>query len=320
MELTGSTCSEAFAHGDDHGVESSDVLCVLRVDSGGLSLEDLDDRIAQLGRARSMIEGELALALAERAGRSSVRAASAVLRERVLEAAGKAGSDVKLAVSLAESFPATLAALASGEINVGQARVIERVAGKPDYRSEEAILACTKEAPADLLSRFALRREPVEERDYSKYQQQRQDRRLSVTQEPDGSWQLLENADVYTALAGPLAEVGLASPAHHARRPRWRLHWLRITFGTVRGPPHPALARRRTHRHPQPRPTLPRLPPPRPRLQLAGLPRSRLPTPHQRPTRPLPRQRNHHIPTHPTQPGSQKLIAPAGLGKSGWVW
>lgn len=162
-----------------------------------------------------MIEGELALALAERAGRSSARAASAVLRERVLEAAGKAGSDVKLAVSLAESFPATLAALASGEINVGQARVIERVAGKPDYRSEQAILACTKEAPADLLSRYALRREPVAERSYSKYQQQRKDRRFSVTQDPDGSWQLYGRLDY---MAGRRFSMAMAKMAEAFRR------------------------------------------------------------------------------------------------------
>ena len=215
MELTGSACSEASPNGDDHDVVSSAVLCISQVDSGGLSLEDLDDRIAELGRARSIIEGELALALAERAGRSSARAASAVLRERVLEAAGKAGSDVKLAVSLAESFPATLAALASGEINVGQARVIERVADKPDYRSEEAILACTKEAPADLLSRYALRREPVEERDYSKYQQQRQDRRASITQEPDGSWKLFAHLDY---MAGRRVSMALAKMAETFRR------------------------------------------------------------------------------------------------------
>lgn len=215
MELTGSACSKAFPNGDDHDVVSSDVLRISQVDSGGLSLEDLDDRIAELGRARSMIEGELALALAERAGRSSARAASAVLRERVLEAGGKAGSDVKLAVSLAESFPATLAALASGQINVGQARVVERVAGKPDYRSEEAILACTKEAPADLLSRYALRREPVEERDYSKYQQQRQDRRASIAQEPDGSWKLFAHLDY---MAGRRVSMALAKMAETFRR------------------------------------------------------------------------------------------------------
>jgi len=64
--------------------------------------------------------------------------------------------------------------------------VIERVAGKPGYRSEEEILACTNEAPADLLSRHALRWEPVEERSYDKYQQQRRDRRTSITRRQNG--------------------------------------------------------------------------------------------------------------------------------------
>lgn len=55
------------------------------------------------------------------AGDASGVGPEVVLRERVLEAAGKASGDVKLAVSLAESFPATLEALASGEVNAGQA-------------------------------------------------------------------------------------------------------------------------------------------------------------------------------------------------------
>jgi len=64
--------------------------------------------------------------------------------------------------------------------------VIDRVAGKPDYRSEEEILACTNEASADLLSRHALRWEPVEERSYDKYQQQRRDRGGSITRGRNG--------------------------------------------------------------------------------------------------------------------------------------
>ena len=102
---------------------------------------------------------------------------------------------MKLAVSLSENFPATLEALAAGEINSGHARVIDRVAGKPDYRSEEVILNEARAVPADLLSRYSLRRERVEVRDYTKYQQQRLDRRASITQEPDGSWKLFAHLD-----------------------------------------------------------------------------------------------------------------------------
>jgi len=215
MEFTGLAGCETVSTSDHSGVESDVVLRVFRASVGEMPIEELDARIEELGRARSQIEGLLAEALAERARQSTPRAAASVLRERVLEAAGKASGDVKLAVSLAEKFPATLEALASGEINAGQARVIERVAGKPDYRSEEAILACTKEAPADLLSRYALRREPVEERDYSKYQQQRQDRRASITQEPDGSWKLFAHLD---CMAGRRVSMVFAKMAEAFRR------------------------------------------------------------------------------------------------------
>ena len=215
MEFTRSAGCETATASDCSGVGPEVVVRVFRADVGVMLVEELDDRIEELGRARSQIEGLLAEALAERARQSTRRAAASVLRERVLESAGKASGDVKLAVSLAESFPSTLEALASGEINAGQARVIERVAGKPDYRSEEAILACTKEAPADLLSRYALRREPVEERGYSKYQQQRQDRRASITQEPDGSWKLFAHLDY---MAGKRVSLAWATMAEAFRR------------------------------------------------------------------------------------------------------
>ena len=191
------------------------MLRVLQVDISELSLEDLDDRIEELGRVRSQIEGLLAGALAERAGRSTCRETAAVLRERVLESAGRASSDVKLAVSLAENFPATLEALTAGEITSGHARVIDRVAGKPDYRSEETILNDAKAVPADLLSRYALRRERIEERDYTKYQQQREDRKAHISQEPDGSWKLFAHLDY---MAGRRASMGLAKMAEAFRR------------------------------------------------------------------------------------------------------
>lgn len=215
MKFTGSACSTAAVDNDDSGLGPEVFVRVSRMNVSELSLEDLDDRVEELGQVRSMIEGELALALAERARRSTPRAASAVLRERVLEAAGRASSDVKLAVSLSENFPATLEALVAGEINSGHARVIDRVAGKPDYHSEEVILGAAKEAPADLLSRYALRWERAEVRDYTKYEQQRQDRQASMTQEPDGSWKFFAHVDY---MAGRRASMAFAKMVEAFRR------------------------------------------------------------------------------------------------------
>ena len=132
-----------------------------------------------------------------------------------MESAGRASSEVKLAVSLAENFPTTLEALAAGEINSGHARVIDRVAGKPDYRTEEVILKEARAVPADLLSRYALRRERAEVRDYTKYQQQREDRRFSVTQDPDGSWKLFGHFDY---MAGRRFSMALAKMVEAFRR------------------------------------------------------------------------------------------------------
>ena len=215
MEFTGSAGAVAAVDDDISGVEPEVALRVLRIDVGELSISDLDDRVEELGRARSQVEGQLAEALAERARRSSPRTAAGVLRERVLESAGRASGDVRLAVSLSENFPTTLEALAAGEITSGHARVIDRVAGKPDYRSEETILKDAKAVPADLLSRYALRRERAEVRDYTKYQQQRQDRKASITQEPDGSWKLFAHLDY---MAGRRVSLSWAKMAEAFRR------------------------------------------------------------------------------------------------------
>ena len=226
MEFTGSASAEAVATERVSGVEPEVALCVFREDIGELSIEKLDDRIEVLGRARSQLEGELAEALAERARRTTCRETSAVLRERVLESAGRASGDVKLAVSLSENFPATLEALAAGEITSGHARVIDRVAGKPDYRSEEVILDSAKAVPADLLSRYALRWERVEVGDYTKYQQQRQDRRASMTQEPDGSWKLFAHLDYMAGREVSLAWAKMAEAFRRDEKPDSKITYL----------------------------------------------------------------------------------------------
>ena len=226
MEFNASARAEGSEHSECGGTETESELRVSRVDMGELSVPELDDCIEELGRARSQVEGQLAEALAERATRSSRREAAAVLRERLLESAGRASSDVKLAVSLSENFPETLEALASGQINSGHARVIDRVAGKPDYRSEEVILSCAKEVPADLLSRYALRRERVEEGSYTKYQQQREDRRASITQEPDGSWKLFAHLDYMAGRRVSLAWAKMAEAFRREEKPDSKITYL----------------------------------------------------------------------------------------------
>ena len=226
MRFTGSVGAGTVADEYLFGAESEIALQISRVDAGELSFEELDDRIEELGRACSQVEGLLAEALAERACRSTRREAAAVLRERVLVSAGKASSDVKLAVSLSENFPATLDALAAGEINSGHARVIDRLAGKPDYRSEETILNDAKAVPADLLSRYALRWERVEVRDYTKYQQQRQDRQASITQEPDGSWKLFAHLDYMAGRRVSMAWAKMAETFRREERPNSKITYL----------------------------------------------------------------------------------------------
>ena len=149
-----------------------------------------------------------------------------MLRERVLESAGRASGDVKLAVSLSENFPATLGALAAGEITSGHARVINRVANKPDYHREETILNDAKAVPADLLSRYALRRERVEARDYTKYQQQLQDRQASFSQEPDGSWKMFAHLDYMDGRRASLAWAKMVEAFRREEKPDSKITYL----------------------------------------------------------------------------------------------
>ena len=86
------------------------------VDVSALSDADLMERMAELGRQRSRVDGRLAEAVAEMHRRTGGRGAAAVMRERLKVSSRQATAEVELAASLASNFPATLKALRAGEI------------------------------------------------------------------------------------------------------------------------------------------------------------------------------------------------------------
>lgn len=164
------------------------VACAGDVDIGALSDGELVERMAELGRARSRVDANLAEATAEMHRRMGGRGAAAMLRERLHLSARQATADTELAASLDE-FPATLEAWRAGEINAGHARVIARVAADPEHADEPALLDMARGNPVDMFARMT--RHWMSSQDSSEeHKRQRENRWASLVQDPDGSWRL----------------------------------------------------------------------------------------------------------------------------------
>ena len=154
-----------------------------------LSDRELDDRLAVLGRERCRVEALLAEAVAEKRRRVGGRAAAATVRERLHVSATQATAEVALAATMAQEFPATLAAWRAGEITAGHARVIARVGSDPDHADEAALLKMAKGVPVDLFGRMT-RQYGAQSDSCAEHARQHANRWASLVQDPDGSWRL----------------------------------------------------------------------------------------------------------------------------------
>ena len=154
-----------------------------------LSDADLVERMAELGRERSSVEGQLAEIAAEMHRRTGGRGAAALMREQLKVSSRQATAEVELAASLASEFPATLEALRAGEITPGHARVIARVAADPDHADEPALLEMARGYPVDMFSRMT-RHYMSPGTSSEERNRQHQNRWASLVQDPDGSWRL----------------------------------------------------------------------------------------------------------------------------------
>ena len=154
-----------------------------------LSDAELVERMVELGRQRSRVEGQLAQVAAEMHRRLGGRSAAATVRERLKVSSRQATAEVELAASLAGDFPATLAAWQAGEITSGHARVIAKVGLNPEHADEPALLEMARGVPVDLFARmtrhYASRTDSCAE-----HKRQHRNRWASMVQDPDGSWRL----------------------------------------------------------------------------------------------------------------------------------
>ncbi len=154
-----------------------------------LSDVQLVERMAELGRQRSRVEGQLAQAAAEMHRRLGGRAAAATVRERLKVSSRQATAEVELAASLAGDFPATLAAWRAGEITSGHARVIAKVGLDPEHANEPALLEMARGVPVDLFARMT-RHYASQTDSCAEHNRQHRNRWASMVQDPDGSWRL----------------------------------------------------------------------------------------------------------------------------------
>ena len=165
-------------------------VCVPDADVSSLSDRELDERLVALGRERSQVEGLLVVAAAEKRRRVGGRAAAAVMREQLRVSARQASAEVDLAASLAEEFPATVAALQAGEITLGHARVISRVGADAEHENEPALLEMARGVPVDLFARMTRHHYRPEQETLREHRRQHDNRWASLVQDPDGSWRL----------------------------------------------------------------------------------------------------------------------------------
>ena len=164
------------------------VGCVGDVEVAALDYDELVERMAALGRQRARVEASLAETAAEMHRRAGGRAVAAMMRERLNVSTRQATADTELAASLAE-FPLTLAAWRAGEITMGHARVIARVAADPDHCDEPALLEMARGYPVDVFARMtrSVMKPGVSSEERNR---QHENRWASLVQDPDGSWRL----------------------------------------------------------------------------------------------------------------------------------
>ena len=195
------TCME---FNDDSSRARGTRVCVADADVGSLSDAELVERMAELGRERSRVEGQLAVAAAEMHRRVGGRAAAATVREQLKVSARQATADTELAASLADEFPATLGALCAGEITSGHARVIAKVGADPDHANEPALLEMARGVPVDLFARMT-RHYASQTDSCAEHNRQYANRWASLVQDPDGSWRLSAYYDYDTGKRVSLA-------------------------------------------------------------------------------------------------------------------
>ncbi len=165
-----------------------DVGVGLDGDVGVFSDAELVEELGRVGVLRDRVEARLADVAAEIARRDGGRAAGETVRCRLRVSARQANAEVALAESLRE-YPATAAAWRAGRITAGHARVVARVASDPEHCDEAALLAMACDHSVDVFSRMT-RRWIKPERSAHERRRQREARRASLVQDPDGSWRL----------------------------------------------------------------------------------------------------------------------------------
>ena len=195
--------------------------------------ERLEERLVLVGRCESRlaaVKAETISALARREGEART---ADVLRNDVGQSRGSAKRQVKEAGQLAK-VPQTAGALAEGAITPQHARLIAEAAEQASPTApidEDELLAAAGREPADLFGRTV--REHLNERSgddlEERRKRQREQRRLTIKQQPDGMFELFGRFDpvsgsrIEAAISAAADKLWRAEDPENRRTPQQRM-------------------------------------------------------------------------------------------------
>ncbi len=145
------------------GTGCGEDLFVAAVDVAGLGDEGLSSRLGVIGRAESRLAAMKSQVLAEVERRHDATAAQRIAREELQSSAREAKRDVESATRLS-GLSATSAALESGEIPQGHARLIARASGESDI-DETILLDSAKRQDFDAFAKTVRRHQQDQSKD-----------------------------------------------------------------------------------------------------------------------------------------------------------
>lgn len=199
---------------DTDRVSASGGVRVDRVDETVLSDEGLRQRLGLLGRAESNIAAMKSRALAELSRRSSTAVAQRIARDELRSSNREAKRDVEAAVQF-EELPATSAALETGDIPQGHARLIARASGEGDI-DESVLVESAKQQGFDEFAKTVRRHQQDQSKDdgQSILDRQRKNRKARIFESPEtgmfvlsAEFDQITGARIATALSAKANEL-----------------------------------------------------------------------------------------------------------------
>ena len=212
------------------GTACGEDVFVAAVDVVGLGDEGLLSRLGVIGRAESRLAAMKSQVLAEVERRHDTFAAQRVARDELQSSAREAKRDVESAVRLSE-LSATSAALGSGEIPQGHARLIARASGEGDI-DETVLVDSAKQQDFDAFVKTVRRHQQDQSKDdgQSLLDRQRKSRKARIFESAEtgmfvlsAEFDQITGARIATALTAKERQLWHNEDAKKRRTPQQRM-------------------------------------------------------------------------------------------------